>query len=561
MGFLDRFFDRGASPPGPDEVPAPDARELVRGYHRATKHHIGRYARGPHDLNWDTQPNPFRRYAGCEVIQLDQPDESASPSLDSVVQEGGVASAELNRVTISALFRYALGLSAWKVYGESRWSLRVNPSSGNLHPTEGYLVSGPIEGLSSTGVVAHYAPELHALEVRARIDSSLWDRLVAGLPDGALVLGLSSILWREEWKYGERAYRYCQHDVGHAIAALAYSASCLGWRTRVCDQLSSAQVAQVLGLGGGQDAEPEEPDTLLAVFPATSAGETTTLDPEAIEGFSGLDWKGTPNQLSGDHLHWDAVQACAIACEKPRTELYTAWSMDSLDAPSSSSRAAWTVIAGRRSAVALDGRTTMSATSFYKLLERVLPRPGRVPFAALSWRPRVHLLCFVHRVEGLEPGAYALLREPVGGRRLRDALSSEFLWESPRGCPEGLPLYRLREADLRSMATSVSCDQAIAGAGAFSLGMLAEFDQAIEEQGAWFYPRLFWEAGAIGQALYLESEALGLRGTGIGCFLDDPVHQSLGLRDTSFQSLYHFTVGGPVEDTRIQSEPAYGKEL
>jgi Nitroreductase family len=77
----------------------------------------------------------------------------------------------------------------------------------------------------------------------------------------------------------------------------------------------------------------------------------------------------------------------------------------------------------------------------------------------------------------------------------------------------------------------VSCRQDIAGEGAFSLGMIAEYQASLVAHGPWFYRRLFWEAGAIGQVLYLEAEAAGVRATGIGCFFDDPVHQVFGLRD------------------------------
>ena len=64
----------------------------------------------------------------------------------------------------------------------------------------------------------------------------------------------------------------------------------------------------------------------------------------------------------------------------------------------------------------------------------------------------------------------------------------------------------------------------------------------------------------IGPVLYLEAEAAGVRATGIGCFFDDPVHQMLGLfPNTIFQSLYHFTVGGPVEDGRLTTLPPYGE--
>ena len=117
--------------------------------------------------------------------------------------------------------------------------------------------------------------------------------------------------------------------------------------------------------------------------------------------------------------------------------------------------------------------------------------------------------------------------------------------------------YRMRELAARSLARFVSCQQAIASDGCFSLGMLAQFQEPLERFGPWFYRRLFWECGMIGQVLYLEAEAHGFRGTGIGCFFDDPVHQVLGLEGLSYQSLYHFTVGRPVEDTRITTLPAY----
>ena len=43
----------------------------------------------------------------------------------------------------------------------------------------------------------------------------------------------------------------------------------------------------------------------------------------------------------------------------------------------------------------------------------------------------------------------------------------------------------------------------------------------------------------------------------IGSFFDDPAHEVMGLKDAAFQSLYHFTVGGPLEDTRLETQSAY----
>ena len=56
---------------------------------------------------------------------------------------------------------------------------------------------------------------------------------------------------------------------------------------------------------------------------------------------------------------------------------------------------------------------------------------------------------------------------------------------------------------------------------------------------------------------YLEAEEAGIRSTGIGCYFDDPVHDVFGISSHDWQSFYHFTVGGPVEDVRLTTLPAY----
>ena len=225
------------------------------------------------------------------------------------------------------------------------------------------------------------------------------------------------------------------------------------------------------------------------------------------------------------------------------------------------------IIHQRRSLLACDGRTSIPAERFYRMLGRVMPRVELdlarrpMPWDAIPWEPAIHFGLFVHRVEGIEPGLYAMARDPRKLELLRKSMHAHFAWEGPPGCPEDLPLYLLERGDARELATQVSCGQEIAGEGAFSLGMLAEYQESLVAHGPSFYRRLFWEAGAIGQVLYLEAEAAGVRSTGIGCFFDDPVHQVFGLADLAFQSLYHFTVGGPVDDPRLTTLPAYGARV
>jgi len=197
------------------------------------------------------------------------------------------------------------------------------------------------------------------------------------------------------------------------------------------------------------------------------------------------------------------------------------------------------------------------------MMQRVMPRSDLpqmdrpMPWDVWPHKPTIHLVLFVHRVDGLTPGLYVLVRDPQRLSFIQQSMNPELTWTLAPGCPEDLPLYWLLEGDARRAAVQVSCHQDIAGDSAFSLGMLAEFEGCLRKGGAWWYPRLFWESGLLGQVLYLEAEAAGVRATGIGCFFDDPVHEIVGIKEHSLQSLYHFTVGGPVEDTRLMTLPAY----
>jgi SagB-type dehydrogenase family enzyme len=443
--------------------------------------------------------------------------------------------------------------------------LRANPSSGNLHPTEGYAVLPALDGIHDGPALHHYAPKEHGLERRADLEPEWWSGVTATIPAHSFVVGLSSILWREAWKYGERAYRYCQHDVGHALGTLRFAAAALGWKLALLE--GSNVTAQLLGLDRDADyagAEREHPD-LLAVVSPTRSGEHGPLF-EALSRPAGVSrWCGKANRLSRDHVAWPVIDEVAAATLSPLAaideDLATFPSEAELFEPPirSGTNSAEKVILGRRSAVSMDGSTAISAAKLFQMLGRVVSTRDRraLPWDAIPWRPRIHLGLFVHRVNGLASGLYALVRDPEQVGPLCKAMRCDFLWQRPAACPSGLPLYLLQKGDCRELAARVSCGQDIAGDGAFSLGMIADYMGSLARHGAAFYRNLFWEAGLVGQVLYLEAEEAGVRATGIGCYFDDPVHEVFGLDSRDWQSLYHFTVGGPVDDTRITTLPAY----
>jgi len=187
-----------------------------------------------------TQPEPFRTYEGSRRIDLVEPlraaVETAAPGAVSWRDTGygdlfdpgssrrrslrppggvGLPALQPRPVGVEAIGPVALG------------ALR-QPVERNLHPTEGYVVCGPGAAGGRSGVF-HYAPDAHALEERCAFDAASWTAAMTGLPEGSFLAALTSIHWREAWKYGERAFRYCQHDIGHAVAAMRLAAATMGW--------------------------------------------------------------------------------------------------------------------------------------------------------------------------------------------------------------------------------------------------------------------------------------------------------------------------------------------
>jgi len=541
--------------------------EIVYAYHERTKHHFNRYARSPGYMDWANQPSPFRYYEGTLQTTLDVHRQSRPLPYDQLYEECALPAQPLNLDTLADFFRYSLALSAWKQYESSRWALRINPSSGNLHPTEAYALLPPLSGISHAPTLCHYVSELHALEQRASLPDEVWQHLRKKLPDDSFLLGLSSILWREAWKYGERAFRYCQHDIGHALAALRFSAVLCGWDLQLVRGWSTVDVATLLGLDRSDefcDEESEEAELLCVVGPGLASQDAVNVmaPAEAIRHqIRGATWHGRANQLSKKHVPWPVIDEVVNATAMPKDariadvgnniQLPIAHDARNIDAR--------TIISQRRSCLGLDGRSTLSLTAFLRMLGRTMPGP-HAPWDAVCWRPCIHLVLFVHRVVGLQSGVYAFVRDHTKLDVLKRAMRSAFIWQSPAGMDSDCPLYLLLEADRREAARTLSCHQDIASDGFFSLGMLAEFAEPIRRHGTWFYRNLFWEAGMVGQVLYLEAEAANARSTGIGCYFDDAVHDELGLTDNQFQSLYHFTVGIPVEDRRLQSWSAYPEE-
>jgi len=558
------------SPPAATVAHDRERQARVREYHRDSSHRFEAYARGPGTLDWDAQPAPFRSYPGSAACPLPLVEEllagNSRPRLQAALgkpyraADAASQAIEPDLASLGALLQLSFGLTAWKRFGPDRWALRANPSSGNLHPVEAWVIGAGIGGLADG--VHHYRPEDHALECRAS------DPAAPGMP--SLHIALSSAMWREAWKYGERAFRYCQLDVGHALGALRYAAALLGWRLQPRPEIDHAALAARLGLDRSAD------------YPARRAAFTEREEAELVIGVDwgaplplcesagwrraaqAADWFGRASELDPrPFFRWPAVDEVA---RETRSEAAPAPTIDA-GQPSDvvrpraqqTSPPATKLILGRRSAQRFDPEFRMPRSDFIRMLD-ALCASDATPLDALPAQRDIALLFFVHRVRGVEPGLYVLPRHDQQG--LVRALAERFPRVRQPGPIAGSALRciaTMESVPLKRIARSLHCHQDIAANACFALALMADLDGALG-RGAGEYRTLHRAAGLLGQLLYLEAEAAGLRGTGIGCFFDEPVREVLGLTDSPYLSLYHFTVGRGLDDPRIETSPPYAAD-
>ncbi|MGC1987964.1 MAG: hypothetical protein WA690_04285, partial [Candidatus Acidiferrales bacterium] len=136
-----------------------------REYHELTKHSVESLRRTQHYLDWANMPNPFRHYEGVPVLDL--PADPPVPQISALeVLEGktGNTLARDGAQFLSQLMFYSASISASKRVPSTGavYALRVNPSSGNLHPTEFHFCSQGLAGW--TDGLYHYRPSSHMAE-------------------------------------------------------------------------------------------------------------------------------------------------------------------------------------------------------------------------------------------------------------------------------------------------------------------------------------------------------------------------------------------------------------
>ncbi|HLJ51699.1 MAG TPA: SagB/ThcOx family dehydrogenase [Bryobacteraceae bacterium] len=464
-------------------------------------------------------PDPFREYEGVPVLDLPaDPPCLDTPALDVLGGLAGSTTVRDGATFLSQLLYSSAAISASKRVPSTgyRYALRVNPSSGNLHPTEFHFRTRGLRGWPDG--FYHYRPSAHMAEQRAL------DNLETKLAGSAapIVLVLTTIAWREAWKYRDRAYRYCLHDIGHAWQALVLAARAMGCDSFATGRFPDDEIARI-----SRVHDDEWPMLIVEL-------QGRTIPVEEPGCGASVWYGGHPNYLSRESITYPSIEAIHAATKLSPSAYHAVSSVDAapraaaqvkLPPPAFSMRTYGEVARTRRSALNFRGGTESMSM---EQLSAILTAASRPLFADFAGERYVQLYLYAHRVTGLELGVY-------------------------RFWPECSALELIRPGVQCVAIAGLSLGQDLAGNACVAFSMIGDLRRAVRLHGDRGYRYVHFEAGAIGHRLYVSAEALGLGATGIGAFFDDEVHRYLNLDPDLGQVVYHFAIGYPVPDPRIEA--------
>ena len=228
-------------------------------YHQETKHSQMSIRLSNHYIDWDNKPKPFKFYTNIPSILL--PAEFPLPNHNVITMK------EINHTTalekpkidiglLSSLLFFSSGITRQMKYPHGKYYMRAAPATGALYPIEVYLVSGNVSGLQAG--VYHFCPGEFSLTRLREGDYRLFLSEAAGfeqaIKNSPFTIILTSIAWRNAWKYQARSYRHWFWDSGVIAANLIATAMSFSLDTKMITGYIDKFVNELLCLEENKEA-------------------------------------------------------------------------------------------------------------------------------------------------------------------------------------------------------------------------------------------------------------------------------------------------------------------
>ncbi|MCH8921421.1 MAG: SagB/ThcOx family dehydrogenase, partial [Chloroflexi bacterium] len=285
-------------------------------YHEGTKHSFQSVHSSRHLLDYETQPLPFKIYAGLEPIPLPRELEpSGVPALEALAASAAEPEGERlpDLKLLARLLHYSAGITKRIRYPQGEMLFRAASCTGALYHIDLYLVCGDLPDLEAG--VYHFGAHDFALRQLRRGDfrgelvrATAGESAVASAP---ATLICSSTFWRNSWKYQARAYRHCFWDSGTILANLLAMTAAHGVAAQVVCGFVDGWVNRLLGL----DPQREVALALIPLGRDSAIGQAPKVEPLALET--------TP--LSRSEVDYPAIRAMHEASSLAEGTEVAAW--------------------------------------------------------------------------------------------------------------------------------------------------------------------------------------------------------------------------------------------
>ncbi len=482
-------------------------------YHERTKHSPVSIRSGPHYLDWDNQPHPFKVYESLDSLPLEEHlGSSGVPTLEAISRSTPEGERQVTRQELGELLFLCAGVTRRRRYFGGEMLFRAAACTGALYHIDVYVVAGPLADLDAG--VYHFAPERFALTLLragdhrgALVEASGGEPAV---PRAPAVLVFASTFWRNSWKYRDRAYRHCFWDGGTILANCLAAASARDITARTVMGFADGPVNHLLGLNPDKEAA-------MCLVPV---GRTEPATAPSAEALPPLDYATRP--LSRREVDYPAIREMHAASilesgaearrwrEREADEAVTAGTSEAdagatpmnelaleIEPAASLPAAGVEQVIVRRGSTRRFSHEAITLTQLSNALHYAT-RGVATDVDTDGSRPLNQLYLIVNNVDGATPGTYVL--------------------DSGRGS-----LQLLKEGEFRREAGFLGLGQEIPHDASVNVYFLTDLDPVLQRYGNRGYRLAQMEAAITAGRLYLAAYAQGFGASGLTFFDDDVI--------------------------------------
>jgi SagB-type dehydrogenase family enzyme len=500
-------------------------------YHEETKHSELSVRMSMRRLDWANRPAPFKVYKDAPSIPLPcdfpRPHGRALRAIVGADKEAPRRHPDLG--LLAEILFFSAGLTRKMGKGENTYYMRAAPATGALYPIELYVVCVEVPGLGAG--IYHFNPLDFALmklregDYRAELGS-------AGCSDclgSPVTIILTSLAWRNAWKYEARSYRHWFWDSGVIAANLLATCSSEGLPVKLLLGFVDSEIDALLGLEKGKEA--------TVAVAAVGAGSASTTPRKMREGIRSIPFASEP--VSREEVEYPIVWKTNGASALANSEDVKAWresfKPQNREAPHGRPAPALSPAGEADQSPPALGEVILRRGSTRKFARRsisfeqasriITASSGNVPLDLLPAGETLLDLYFVaNDVQGLQPGSYFFDRGKAS-------------------------LEQLKEGQFRSMTSYLCLDQPLFGDASAVFFLMADLDRVTGSLSNRGYRAAQFEAGVRAGKIYLSSYALGMGASG-STFYDDAVTEFLSPHAKGKSTMMAVGVGVPTYKVR-----------